>query len=379
MHRSRAPGPLLWRAALFGPLLVGLSAGLQVMLVFLNVIGPTAPPVDPAIYSHVGLAICIYSPEYDLPVYAAGCAACVLLSCVAAWLWTRWARRLARTLPPAELRHCLAYSLGLQVFLSALSWIFSYLLYQGRYEGAQIYHSPGRGIVDLITCLTPAAALLACVLIDLVRVGRAARRSVWPAPGTHIIRRTVLDFAIPALICCIVYIPVSLWAVVASQYCPDYLHHLNFFVMNPAVAYANGLALGSEAYSQYGVGWPTLLGGLSTVLPLSYANAIGRILDLRLRVLHRRLCLSAPGAGQLGVGGNRRHLLLDAPVIQRHGSAVHAVDVPVVYVPASSGRHLVLRVPSSAPALRRARFHLLGRRVLRACRFWPRPIPASTS
>jgi len=34
------------------------------------------------------------------------------------------------------------------------------------------------------------------------------------------------------------------------------------------------MALGTEAYAQYGVGWPMLFAGLSPILPLTYGGMI---------------------------------------------------------------------------------------------------------
>jgi hypothetical protein len=73
-----------------------------------------------------------------------------------------------------------------------------------------------------------------------------------------------------ALIILIVYVPDPS-QIVAMAYALDHFHHIDFYAMAPALAFRHGVALGTDFYSQYGVGWPMLLGALSRVFaPLSY-------------------------------------------------------------------------------------------------------------
>ena len=72
-----------------------------------------------------------------------------------------------------------------------------------------------------------------------------------------------------AAVLSIVYIPQP-ERLVALAYLSDHFHHLDFYAMAPALAFRHGLALGTDFYSQYGVGWPMILAFLSNFTALSY-------------------------------------------------------------------------------------------------------------
>ena len=304
---AEGPSPLLQRAGLFSAVLVGVSAGLQLTLIGLILIGPMKDLGARDQLTQLGAAL--FAPEYDLPIYVAGCALTVGLGILAGGLWTRWARRLQLGLAQAGIRHCLAYALVLQLSLSAFSMAVFMLLLFGRYSEYRQYRPPTTGIVEIGALFVPALALLLCVPVDLRRLRREVRREASQTPssppqkgtGTSqasvfdggkrvwlgaspLLQRTArwqgvgragLDWAIPALIIGVLYIPASLWSFVAGQCAAENLLHWSFFIMNPAVAYASGQALGTEAYTQYGAGWPLLFGSLDSVLPLAFANIIG--------------------------------------------------------------------------------------------------------
>ncbi len=50
----------------------------------------------------------------------------------------------------------------------------------------------------------------------------------------------------------------------------DGMMHWNYYLMGPLLAFRHGAALGTQCYSQYGVGWPLVLSILGRVLPVSY-------------------------------------------------------------------------------------------------------------
>jgi hypothetical protein len=52
-------------------------------------------------------------------------------------------------------------------------------------------------------------------------------------------------------------------------------YHWSSFAMGPALGFRAGGALGTEVFSQYGVGWPLVFTALDRVLPLSYTNMVG--------------------------------------------------------------------------------------------------------
>jgi hypothetical protein len=68
----------------------------------------------------------------------------------------------------------------------------------------------------------------------------------------------------------LVYIP-EISQLVGAAFLVDHFHHLDFYAMSPALAFRHGVPLGTDFYSQYGVGWPVVLASFSKVAPpLSY-------------------------------------------------------------------------------------------------------------
>ena len=86
----------------------------------------------------------------------------------------------------------------------------------------------------------------------------------------------VLRYAVPVFILLVLGVPPESWRYLAGQFFgTDSCHHLNFFVMGPALSFAHGRAFGAEIYSQYGIGWPLLASALSRFGALTYGNLVG--------------------------------------------------------------------------------------------------------
>ena len=70
----------------------------------------------------------------------------------------------------------------------------------------------------------------------------------------------LLDLLCVAVVVGLVYIPRSWWAgIMGLALHEDGLHHWNFFMLDPALSLRSGMALGTDRYCQYGVGWALLL------------------------------------------------------------------------------------------------------------------------
>src|SRR5262249_48914070 len=52
-------------------------------------------------------------------------------------------------------------------------------------------------------------------------------------------------------------------------------HHWDFYFMGPTLGFFHGRALGTDVFSQYGVGWPVLFSWLSAVTPINHATCAG--------------------------------------------------------------------------------------------------------
>jgi hypothetical protein len=183
------------------------------------------------------LGASLYRPDNDLPIYLCGALACVLADAAFAALLAR------------------------------------------RPEDASGAH------IELLVCLLVALlplfapnrthALLAAFALGLAFVTWRLRRragSVDPAPdlvagGPALAMRAgfARDCVLPAAILALfVFVPwphLLLWRTFDT----DQFHHLDFYVMAPALAHAHGLRLGTDFYAQYGVGWPLLFEALGRV------------------------------------------------------------------------------------------------------------------
>src|ERR1035441_1911122 len=80
----------------------------------------------------------------------------------------------------------------------------------------------------------------------------------------------------PVFIILAVGVPPGTWPRLAGQiFLIDACHHLNFFIMGPALSFLHGKAFGTEIYAQYGIGWPLVAAALSRLSALTYANLVG--------------------------------------------------------------------------------------------------------
>jgi hypothetical protein len=93
----------------------------------------------------------------------------------------------------------------------------------------------------------------------------------WRPTRKHV--RRVVGAAAVALVVLLVYVP-DCPHMASRAFLTDAFHHWNFFAMAPALAFRHGKALCTEAYSQYGVGWPMLFAALSHLTPLAYKTLI---------------------------------------------------------------------------------------------------------
>ena len=257
---TQPPSP--WLRA--GPVLVALLIGLKLTFSSWLMWGQRAPESLRTWPAHSD-GSSLVSPDRDMPVYVAG----LLLSLtLAIRVGTLWNRCLARSRSDAQWR-----------------WL-RLLSYSHVPVAATLALSPSRSF--------NLAAACAALLFVAAALWTASRPAVWPlrrlrarpprpsafrtaAPPTQQSQpsarmRSVLWQVIAlALIIAIVYVPYPS-QIVAMAYRLDHFYHIDFYAMAPALAFRHGVALGTDFYSQYGVGWPVLLGALSRVFaPLSYA------------------------------------------------------------------------------------------------------------
>ncbi len=228
---SRRMGSLL-------PLLLALSTvqGLLWAWAQFGIVGHRIPPAHPLTL----LGASLYHPDHDLPIYLCGALACVLADAAFAALLARRALRHddangART----DLLACLLVALP-PLFApdSRPAWLAAFVL--------------GLASVAWRLRVRPGAAGPA--------PGRVATGPA-PARRAGFARDCALPVAVLALFVFVPWPRLLLWRTFDT----DQFHHLDFYVMAPAIAHAHGLRLGTDFYAQYGVGWPLLLETLGRV------------------------------------------------------------------------------------------------------------------
>jgi hypothetical protein len=189
-----------------------------------------------------------YVPDHDRAIYFAG----ILLSLLAAILVTSlWRRRVRDVRGGDELRN--VHLIWLAHFPAAALVAFFPLLGVGVRRLSLI-----AGITGLVFC---AVALRTST--------RTTRSPFWWLQWPRFYRRCAEAVLVTALLLLLVYIPDTA-QLAGRDYLLDHFHHMDYYMMAPALAFRHGVALGTDFYVQYGVGWPMLLALLSKFVPLSY-------------------------------------------------------------------------------------------------------------
>ena len=222
------------------------------------------------------LGASLYRPDHDLQIYLCGALACVLADAAFVALLARPALRHdatggART----DLLACLlVVLLPLSAPHSTRAWLASFTL--------------GLALVAWRLRARTGSADLAHGAVD-----------VGPAPTRR--AASIRDYALPvAILALFVFVPwphLLLWRTFDT----DQFHHLDFYVMAPALAHASGLRLGTDFYAQYGVGWPLL------------QDALGRVTGARGYTAFIRLEMLVGCTYFLGLYAFLRSWLRDAP------------------------------------------------------------------
>ncbi len=201
----------------------------------------------------------LYQPDHDLAIYVFGTLACVLLDALIVCLLARPALRIdspggAR----AEFAACAAVAL-LPV--------------------AAPDSRPGY----LVACVMGLAVVAWRLRVRLrspdTRPAAPVQLAAQPSAGARrpgLLRACAVPLAILALLVFVPWPQALLWQAYAS----DKFHHFDFYVMAPALAHARGLRLGTDFYSQYGVGWPMVMSALDRA-----TGAAGYTTFIRLEVL----------------------------------------------------------------------------------------------
>ncbi|HEU4866155.1 MAG TPA: hypothetical protein VFV09_00365, partial [Actinomycetota bacterium] len=288
--------PRVYFAGLLGPLL--LMAGLGVQMVLAGVVlMPTADQPD----NLTPYGRFLYIADRDLQIFAVSTIVAILLAVASVRIYSR---RFDTGAEPA--------AIGRRLVVQAAAALAAVLVSLAGFLWAREYVKDGSDIPGVYLLFAGALAAVTVILTLLPPPRRTGPGgSQWERlagssgePVAVRLKLSPLDLAVPVILVLLIYVPD--WRQLAGRFFyEESLFHWDFFSMAPALAFAHGKALGTDAYSMYGVGWPMLFGGLTRWVPLSYGRMIqiGSIyacvyltgVYALLRLLTRRSALAALG------------------------------------------------------------------------------------
>ncbi|MFZ4395461.1 MAG: hypothetical protein ACOYOU_07525 [Kiritimatiellia bacterium] len=258
------------RMATLCPAIIGAMIGVELMLSMfsINWRGQFAPQTAADLTSY---GAWLFRPEYDLQVYVAGSLLTGLLIVGLSWIQRRQASG-----PEAGTPERAANLYWSQLLLCAML----FLLHPFILRVTSNLFMEDNGDLPL-----PASANLLMLPALSAFIFCGWRKSSLPfsrwfgchpadaAPAPPAVRHRWLDLVIPLAVLAVVYIP-DVASLAVQIFHQDYFHHWDYYAMGPALALRHGAALGTAAYSQYGVGWPLLFRALDPLLPLSYEHLL---------------------------------------------------------------------------------------------------------
>lgn len=227
------------------------------------------PSVGGSVDGLTALGAGLFRPERELPIYALAVVGTILLSLAL----NRRRKPGGSAMPDA----CVCAWQCTVATIGALSFVLLCVL-MPRQAGASETLPPLSALV-----LLAGMALNGLIVLRLVRRAPPAWfASVYAdfvrQTSRSIQQRTlrpfgVWDVAAVLVLAAFAYIP-NLASVAGFDFEAERLHHWDFFVMGPALGYLREGALGSEVYSQYGLGFPLLVAALAKWVPVTYPNVM---------------------------------------------------------------------------------------------------------
>jgi len=248
--------------------------GVQLMYVVFFAFGSVPRnPGDTGRFTSLGAEL--YRPERELPIYLLAILVTVTVSLVVERFY-RGSHRPAvsqsagQGLCPLSLMKCLIATCGAICFIAACAVLPGQSGSPSRLTmiGALMLlcMSAISWMMILIVTLRPLAPPRLSRLIN-AGLGEPAASNRASEAG----RWGIADLLIIAVLIAIVYIP-NVERLASADFQMQQLHHWDYYVMGPSIGYLHGEALGSEAYAQYGVGYPMLAAALARCVPLTYPN-----------------------------------------------------------------------------------------------------------
>jgi hypothetical protein len=263
---------------------LGVCVGVLWMLAAFVAVG--IPPTDSRNSEFIDLGKSYFKPDRDMAIYIIGSCAAAMLGIGMHKIRSRHSKKTtdAGARPPAN-RVSILLALAVMV-TCALDLIL---------DSAAV---PAKGLSPSASFFLAVAGMSTAGTFLLLAIWRRhSDRSIRHTPNVpasagdrhaadmantasarpkRSVTRGMFDLGMVALIISLVY--TSDWQKITYQsYSLDQFHHWDFFFMGPALSFAHGRALGTEVFSQYGVGWPVVVSSISAVTPIDYSTCAGMI------------------------------------------------------------------------------------------------------
>lgn len=234
------------------PLIWAISIGVQATMGLIVVLGPLRPRASEL----TSFGKVFTRPEYDIYCYIAGSVLTVALSLIAVICWNKRILSL-----PEKLRVKWANNTShLIKTVSAGSTILAIGFVVPCAYMLETYNRTG---------------LWYCIALLALPAGIGLGLVLWFQRPSYICNAhripIIANAAIPFFIIGILFVPD--WRTLTGRiYGTDSFLHIDAFVMSPAWGMIHGGTLGTDVYSQYGLGWPTLVSLLASVFSISYGH-----------------------------------------------------------------------------------------------------------
>lgn len=232
--------PRRYNLCLLGPLALGLSLGMQVIMTAFLLLGPASNPGLSVGLTEYGRKI--VHPEHDLLIYTGG----VFLVLAAALLaMGRWQHKLARV-EASRLPELMTSSALLEGLLAVTSLaVYAALLtsdwFSRDFRTASPGFRPPMNASDAITMLVSGAVALICAALDRQSSFRQPVRSNSLSRQRRLRLNGFLRYATPVFIILAVGVPPGTWPRLAGQiFLIDSCHHLKF-IQGPTPARGHGM------------------------------------------------------------------------------------------------------------------------------------------
>lgn len=246
------------------PAVVLAAAAVVALLSAVRLWRPPAPPLDQLTLAGTVNVV----PEHDISLYLGFGVLCLAGSALLGLRGSRGGPQRERSPLAPAVKAGVAFAAAMASILVAVL-----LFDRARYRlatGPRIY------LWEVaLSCVIVGALMVAARALAPARPAPAAPTPPAPSPlALAGFRWRPADLLAPLVIVALVYLPN--WHLLAGNaFAGEEFLHIDFFAMGPAVAFRNGLALGTDVHVYYGMGWALLLNKLPVMHTLSYGRFIG--------------------------------------------------------------------------------------------------------